>query len=152
MGLPRPVRVVGVGSPQGDDAVGWEIIRQLRQRGMEQNGVELHVAEGGQRLLDRLDGQGSLIILDAVCGDRPGTVHRLEWPDARLEMLRPGSTHGVRPTEALRLAGVLGVLPTRVVIFGIEGTAWGTENGLSAIVATAVPVVIACIGEELASA
>jgi len=28
MSWPRPIRVVGVGSPLGDDAVAWEIVRR----------------------------------------------------------------------------------------------------------------------------
>ena len=152
MGLRRPVRVVGVGSPQGDDALGWEVIRRLREAEMKSAGVELHIAEGGQGLLDWLDGRGSLVIVDAIGGDRPGTIHRIEWPDPRLETLWSGSTHGLRPSETLELAGVLGVLPPRVVIFGIEAAAWEPGSGMSDAVAEAVPILVERIRKELIDA
>ena len=56
MSWPRPIRIVGVGSPLGDDRLGWEAIRNLRERGNLPPDIELHMLEGGQRLLDLLDG------------------------------------------------------------------------------------------------
>ena len=41
--------------------------------------------------------------------------------------------------QALQLAAVLGMLPPRVVIFGIEAAAWETGRELSDAVAEAVP-------------
>lgn len=147
---PSPLRVVGVGSPQGDDAVGWEVLRLLQARVTQRRGIEFYVVDGGQQLLDLLDGKGTLLIIDAVLGaDPPGTVLRLEWPEARLEALAPGSTHGLRPTEALQLAAVLGLLPSRVVIYGIATHALEPEVGLSQAVARALPTAVQSIEAEL---
>jgi hydrogenase maturation protease len=152
MTMPCPVRIIGAGSPQGDDAVGWEVVRRLRKIGMERDGVQLHVAEGGQRFLDWLDGQGSLVLVDAVAGAQPGTVHRFEWPNLRLQTPRPGSTHGWGPAEALELAAVLGVLPPHVIIFGVEAATWGPGQGLSTPVEAAIPGLLERIRAEVGRA
>jgi hydrogenase maturation protease len=150
MAWPRPVRIIGVGSPQGDDAVAWEVVRQLRERFAGLQGVEWHAVGGGQRLLDLLDGQGSLVLVDAMAGAaEPALVQRLAWPDPRLDILRPGSTHGLRPAEALQLGAALGVLPRQIAIFGIAVGSIVTGPGLSAPMTAALPAVVACIAVEL---
>ena len=150
MTLPLPIRVIGCGSPRGDDALAWEVVRQLRNHGQILQAVELHAAEGGHQILDLLDGRGTLILVDAVSsGAPPGTIHRLEWPDRKVETLRPGSTHHVRPAEALHLAATLGLLPARVVVFGIEATSFDPNAGLSEPIASAVPELVQRILEEL---
>jgi hydrogenase maturation protease len=135
---PGPIRVAGVGSPLGDDAVGWEVVRALRTRVGDQPGVELHELGGGHGLLDVLDSRGTLILVDAVMtGLRPGTIHRFAWPDPRVECLRPGSTHDLTPAAALRLGEALGVLPPRVVVYGIGIGQLNAHANLSPAVAAA---------------
>ncbi len=146
MSLPPPVRVVGCGSACGDDALGWEVVRRLTAQ--LPRGVELYAAEGGHRILDVLDGRGTLILVDAVSsGGPPGTVHRFEWPDPAVRILRPGSTHVLGPASALQLAAALGILPPRVVVFGIEVERLGAAGDLSAPVASAVSELIRRIVE-----
>ena len=150
MSWPRPVRVVAVGSPLGDDAVGWEVLRALRLQIGDRPGIELHAVEGGQGLIDLLDGRGTLLVVDAVVtGAVAGTVHCFGWPEPRVETLRPGSTHQVRPAEALRLAGTLGLLPPQVVVYGIELERLDPHVGLSPSVAAAVPVLAERLATEL---
>lgn len=146
----RPIRVVGVGSPLGDDAVAWEVIERLRKHQAWPGEIEFHAVEGGQRLLDVLDGRGSLILIDALApGGNPGSMLRFTWPSGDLEALRPGSTHDLRPAEALQLAASLGVLPARVIIWGIEGDGFEPQAGISAAVAAAVPKLIESLAAEL---
>jgi len=150
MNWPRPVRVVGVGSPLGDDGLAWEVVRKLRERQNVRKEIEVYMVEGGQRILDLLDGQGTLLLVDAVAaGARPGTIHRFQWPDQRVEALRPGSTHDLRPAEALRLAAALGIAPTRVVVFGIEVERLDLQPGLSQSVMAAIPELVRRLVEEL---
>ncbi|MBI3463376.1 MAG: hydrogenase maturation protease [Planctomycetes bacterium] len=132
-----PIRVVGCGSPQGDDAVGWRAIERLRSQ-MRPN-VETHTVSTGWELLDILDGRGTLLLIDAVqSGQPPGTIHELRWPDPRLEQAHRGSTHGVSPAEALRLADACGLLPARVFIFAIEVGALAPLARLSSPAAASV--------------
>ena len=62
----RPIRVVGVGSPLGDDAVSWEVVRRLQQQMGAGSDIEFHEVEGGSGLLAVLDGCGSLVLVDAL--------------------------------------------------------------------------------------
>lgn len=137
---PAPVRIVGVGSPMGDDALAWEVIAHLEAELKQQAAVEFHRVAGGQRLLDLLDGQGSLLLVDALEPCRqPGSIHRFDWPDARLEALRPGSTHHLRPAEALELAAAIRTLPPKVVIYAVEAACLEPQHGLNDCVRAALP-------------
>jgi len=146
MSWPQPIRVVGIGSPCGDDALAWEVVRQLQQREWPY-GIEFHALQGGQRLLEILDSRGSLVLIDALGPARnPGGIRRFDWPDPRVEILRPGSTHHLRPAEALQLAATLGLLPTRVEIWAIEGECFEPGLGLASKVLAAVPELVQQIG------
>jgi len=152
MRWPHPVRVVGVGSPHGDDALAWELVRQLESQLDEESRPEFHIVDGGQRLLDLFDGRGSLIVVDALApAGAPGTIYRFDWPDPRINRLRPGSTHDLGPTEALQLADTLGLLPLRVVIFGLEGVHVEPGTDVSPAVATAMHELVRRIASELVS-
>jgi len=141
MSLSTPIRVVGVGSPQGDDAVAWRIVDALRgEVGAAAQGVELHQVDGGQRLLDLFDGRGTAVILDAAESAGPlGTMTRFIWPDDRLAGLRPGTTHDLGVEAALRLAEAIGTLPKHVVVYAIAADSFKPGDGLSASLAAAVP-------------
>lgn len=142
--------VVGVGRPVGDDAVGWEVVRQLRASVGPTPGVQFHLLDGGQLLLDVLDGAGALWLVDAVqSGAAPGALHRFAWPDACLDGLRAGSTHDLRPAQALQLAAALGMLPAEVTVFGVEIGSLDPGAGLSAAAAAAVPALARRMADEM---
>jgi hydrogenase maturation protease len=125
--------------------------------------IEFYNVEGGQRLLDIVDGRGTLVLIDAL---RPvsltrgkakeqgalatGTVQRLEWPDASLEAaLRPGTTHHLRPAETLHLAETLGLLPPNVLIWAIVGERFDAQSGLTPAVVAAVPDLVKRVVADL---
>lgn len=150
MSWPRPIRVVGVGSPQGDDAVAWEVTRIVQQQRHWAADIQFHVVEGGQRLLDVLDGTGTLFLIDALApAGCPGAIRRFDWPDQQVEVLRPGSTHDLRPAQALQLADSLGTLSPRIAIFGIEAAELVPGQKLGREVAAAVPELVRTIVSEL---
>jgi hydrogenase maturation protease len=155
MSLPDPVLIVGVGSPQGDDAAGWAVIEHLRNsndaRLVSRDGVRLHAVGGGERLLDLVDRQESLILIDALTGEAPGSVARLAWPGVQLEALHPGTTHGLGPAEALLLADSLGRLSRNVVIYAIGADSSQPGAPLSPEVQRGVAEVVSRILEELSA-
>ena len=153
MSLPRPIRIVGCGSPRGDDAAGWAVIDRLQdQLGQLTAAVSLHRAAGGHDILELLDGCGTLILIDAVSsGAAPGTIHRLEWPSPRLMTLRPGSTHDLGPAAALQLAAALDLLPARVVLYGLEAGGFRSCPILTEAMAAAVPRLVREILDEIGS-
>lgn len=153
MSWARPIRVVGIGSPQGDDAVAWQVVGQLQSCIGDDVGVEFHRIDGGQRLLDLLDGQGSLLVIDALAKDSAsGEILEFPWPDKRLEGLRPGSTHGLGPAAALALADTLGVLPAKVVVFGITAVDFESSHVVSEAVAAAARELVSRLRIELTEA
>ncbi len=142
MSLPRPLRVVGLGSHSGDDALGWLVVEQLQQA-IREGGIEFHCVLGGQGLLDAMDGKGTLVLIDAVgAAGVPGTVHRLDGFEGRLDVLRPATTHGFGAAAALELAAAVGLLPPRVVVFGMEVADVSPREGLSPMVAAALPELV----------
>jgi hydrogenase maturation protease len=150
MSWPQPVRVVGLGSPSGDDAAGWEVVKRLREAVPASADVQLQQEDSPVRLLDLLDGRGTLVVIDAGrCGGATGAVHRFTWPDTRLDALRPASTHGIGITQALGLAAALGLLPPRVVLFAVEAGELRPEAGLSPAVAAALPGLVRQVCDEL---
>jgi hydrogenase maturation protease len=110
--------IVGVGSPHGDDAVGWLAVERLA--GKVAPSVRLVALRQPVELADHLEGCRRLWIVDGCRGSQPGTVHRLIWPDARIELATGYSSHGFGVAAALELTAALGRLPQQVVIFAIE--------------------------------
>lgn len=143
------VRVVGIGSPNGDDAIGMETVRQLQKEMGECAGVELCIADSGQRLLDHIDPSAKLILIDALAGENPGTIHRLTWPDQRIAALCPTSTHALGVPQALELAAAIGQLPQRVVIYAIEIDRAEPASGMSPFVGPALAELISLIQSEI---
>ena len=143
--------VVCVGNRlRGDDAVGLEVARRLRATLPE--GVGITEREGEPTtLIDAWDGADALWIVDAVSsGSVPGTVHRL---DAGERPLPPGpfraSTHHVSLAETVELARVLGRLPARTVVYGIEAASFAIGEPLTPAVAAAAAAVADAIREEV---
>ncbi len=143
--------VVCVGNRlRGDDAVGLEVARHLH--GTLPEGVAITEREGEPTtLIDAWDGADALWIVDAVSsGSGAGTVHRL---DAGERPLPPGpfraSTHHVSLAETVELARVLGRLPARTVVFGIEAASFTIGEPLTPSVAAAAVAVAEAIRDEV---
>ena len=143
--------VVCVGNRlRGDDAVGLEVARHLH--GTLPEGVAITEREGEPTtLIDAWDGAEALWIVDAVSsGSGAGTVHRL---DAGERPLPPGpfraSTHHVSLAETVELARVLGRLPARTVVFGIEAASFAIGEPLTPAVAAAAVAVAEAIRDEV---
>lgn len=112
-------QVLAIGSPHGDDQVAWRLVERLGMR----PSINAHVVALSDpwRLHDHLEGCDRLIVVDACAGlDNPGTISRLEWPDARIQQQHSHSTHGIGVADALQLAEKLELLPSKVILFGVE--------------------------------
>ena len=135
---------------RGDDAVGLEVARRLR--GTLPEGVEITEREGEPTaLIDAWDGADALWVVDAVSsGSVAGTVHRLEAGERPLppDPFR-ASTHHVSLAETVELARVLGRLPARTVIYGIEAASFAIGEPLTPAVAAAAVTVAAAVQTEI---
>jgi hydrogenase maturation protease len=111
--------VVGIGSPHGDDAVGWEIARRVEA--WADNAIEVRQARTPTVLLDWLAAVDQLEVCDAVLAGSltAGAVHHWRWPDAEIERTPFCTSHDLSLPAVLRLAEALGQLPRQVRIWGV---------------------------------
>lgn len=127
------IRIIGFGNQwRGDDAVGLCAASALRER--LGAGAEVIKAEAdGTQLLDLLEGQESVILIDAVEGlGVPGATIRLDLSaEPHWGPVRPCSTHAIGLADAVALARVMGRLPSHLVLYGIEWATLDPGAGLS---------------------
>lgn len=109
--------VIGVGNPgRGDDGAGLEVAGRVR------SAHALRRDNSSYELIDLWEGADEVILVDAAHSGAPaGTIHRIEANEERM----PGgmlatSTHSVGVAETVELARILGRLPPRLLIYGIE--------------------------------
>ena len=132
--------VIGVGNrSRGDDAVGIRVVERLRGSltCFESNGdpSDLIVLFGSDQ---------EVIVVDAmVSGSEPGTITTTEItfgnaPSSVVPLRSQSSTHGFGVFEALELARILGTIPARVTVIGIEGADFSPGAGLSSATERAV--------------
>ena len=142
--------MVGIGSPHGDDQVGWEIARALEKRALAQAVVRL--ARTPDDLLDCVDPVRPVMIFDACRGaGAVGSVHRWEWPTAALDEMHWSGTHQISLPGVLALAGQLEQLPASVTIWGVEVAATRPGEALSNEVAEGAKHVVELICQEWGS-
>ncbi|HEY3268727.1 MAG TPA: hydrogenase maturation protease [Armatimonadota bacterium] len=113
--------VIGVGNPcRGDDAAGLLVVERL-DAGSSGLRALRHTGDG-VGLIEAWGDAETVILVDAVVsGAPPGTIHRLSDAGEVPRRWFAHSTHLFGIAEAIGLARVLGRLPARVLVFGIEG-------------------------------
>ena len=131
------LRVLCCGNPdRGDDGAGPAVARHLAGLGIDAEVLEPF------DLIDAWDGSAGVIVVDAVVtGAAPGTVHELDWGEGRPAPPAAFSTHGFGLGEVFELARVLGRLPARIRMYGIEAGGFDLGAGLSGEVARATEAV-----------
>jgi hydrogenase maturation protease len=144
----RPATVIGVGSVlMGDDGVGVHVAALLAAAGPDAPAAlppHTRIVDGGTLGLDLLSlvrEAGVLVLVDAVDrGLQPGSVCVLRGP----ELDAPGPIG-----ELLDTARLLGWLPERVSMIGIQVGSIGHGPGLTEPVAAALPRAAAMVSTEL---
>jgi hydrogenase maturation protease len=150
--------VIGLGSPHGDDRIGWELVRLLESEHGLDGSLRLRAcATVGAELLEFWKGAELAVIVDAVrSAGLPGTVRRIvlhpqrdqSMPDA----LRALSSHGIDLPELIELGEALGILPRRLLLFGMEVGACAPFEPLSVPVRAALPGLAQAVHAEIAAA
>jgi hydrogenase maturation protease len=126
----RRIIVVGVGSPYGDDSLGWDVVRQLRlypkiQQLPSQDVVIQCADRPGIDLLNIINQTDTAVIIDAAVSEfPPGTITRLEKDEINT-LLKSTSSHDFGVLETIALGKALNHLPERIIILGITV---GPEN------------------------
>jgi hydrogenase maturation protease len=115
-------RILGIGSPSGDDQAGWLTIDALLASGVQVSGeiVIEKLDRPGAKLIPLLDGTAWVILIDAMQSNSPiGRIRHFgvaDWPAYSQGL----SSHGFGVLDALSLARELGGLPSRLDLYGIE--------------------------------
>jgi hydrogenase maturation protease len=131
--------VIGIGNEmRGDDGAGPVVAGRVGKAGLPRVKV-LTLAGDGAAIMDAFDGAGTVFLVDAVSsGAQAGTIHRI---DAGAQTLPTEffhySTHAFGLAEAVEMARVLGRLPARTIVYGIEGGSFLSGEGLTPAVAEA---------------
>jgi hydrogenase maturation protease len=144
------IRLLGIGSPWGDDRVGMLAVRALADIfHPAQVAVSVHDRPGAA-LIPLVRGAQTAVLVDAVrSGARPGTLHRMEGQAVFAAGRNLSSTHGFGLADALALADELGEGPSRLVLWGVEiETADFTEK-LSPAVRAALPGLVEAVSDEV---
>jgi hydrogenase maturation protease len=116
------VRILGIGSPSGDDQAGWLTVDALLASGLLA-GREVVIEKldrPGVNLIRLLESASWVILVDAMqSNDQVGRIRRFDqkdWPGYCHGL----SSHGFGVLDALSLAQALGSLPPRLDLYGIE--------------------------------
>jgi hydrogenase maturation protease len=136
-----------------DDGVGAAILQALEGEAAGWGG-EVEFVDGGTQglaLLGVLSGRRAAVILDAVAlGAAPGTVHVLSADDVSgVRSRRATTAHEGNAGELLAAARLLGDLPERTIVVGIEPEEIRTGIGLSDRVARSVQEAAVCARRAL---
>lgn len=145
------VVVIGVGNAlRRDDAAGLAVAERVRAQSPPD--VAVHVCEQEpSRLVDAFGDADVAFVVDAVStGAPPGTIHRFDASDGPIPSreLR-SSTHALGIGEALELARALGRLPSRTVLFGVEGGDFIAGEGMTPEVEAGVAEASAKVLDEV---
>jgi hydrogenase maturation protease len=119
------LHVLGIGSPFGDDQLGWEVVKLLQQRPTLHRYIpeQLHIAycdRPGMYLLELMRSAQTVFLIDAVKTGAPlGTLHyfqneEIEGMDSTL------SSHAFGISAAMKMGATLQTLPQGVILYGVE--------------------------------
>ncbi|MBI2779823.1 MAG: hydrogenase maturation protease [Gammaproteobacteria bacterium] len=149
-----PIRIIGIGSPFGDDRLGWEAVEAIRRSGLleyfPQGLVSVQSCDRpASGLLMLMEGAAHVILIDAMrSGAVPGKILRLQDEEIEMESALL-SSHGFGVAESLALGGALGMLPARLVLYGVEVRDLDQCDTLTPETTGALPMLVERIKEEL---
>ncbi|MGH8094548.1 MAG: hydrogenase maturation protease [Chthoniobacterales bacterium] len=143
--------VIGLGNElRGDDGAGRVVAQRLRELALP--GVEVREESGeGAALVETWKNSDAVILIDAAqSGAAPGTIHRLDASRVPVpSRFFHYSTHAFSVAEAVELARALDRLPTRLILYGIEGHDFSAGEKLSPEVGAALDELLSRVRQDL---
>jgi hydrogenase maturation protease len=146
------VLVIGVGNAfRSDDGVGLMVAARLKEMALA--GVTVREQSGeGTSLIAAWENAAYVIVVDAVqSGAEPGTIYRLDVTEKPIpaEYGSHFSGHAFGVAGAVEMARLLGKLPQRLIVYGVEGLAFAAGQRLSAEVEGVLETAVQQICGEL---
>jgi hydrogenase maturation protease len=140
--------IIGIGSPHGDDQVGWLIAEELQHQKID--GLIVHKAQLPLDILDHVEGVEWLGICDACQGlGCDGKWQQWTWPDPNIAQQKFAGSHDISLTGTLELAARLKRLPTTVTIWGVEISRCAPESEVSPSVLAAISQITDAMVREI---
>lgn len=142
--------IIGVGNEfKGDDGIGTHIARRLGKLNLS----HVQISEGvndGASLIELWKDKENVILIDAAStGAEPGMIYRFNASKKALPArLFRHSSHAFSVAEAVELSRKLSQLPSRLIIYGIEGKDFSDGVHLSDIILRASEYVLDMILQE----
>lgn len=147
----HPIRIIGVGNLfRSDDGAGVLAARRLKSLlGDRAEVIEAELA--GLEVLDFMAEASAVILIDAArSGRSAGTIHRLDVSAGPISAdLFPHSTHVLNAADAIELGRTLGLLPRRVIVYGLEVGDTRAGSDLSPAMAGALEQVVERVVHEV---
>lgn len=129
--------VIGMGNPyRRDDGIGPAVAAAVDALLLPDVRV-LNCAGEMTQILDAWAGAGTAVVIDAAAGGTPGRVRRCTLDE--FDEATPYSSHELSLAKTYELARALDRAPGSVVVVTIDVTDTGYGEGLSAVVASALP-------------
>jgi hydrogenase maturation protease len=149
------VLVLGVGNVLlSDDGIGVHAVRRLATDPSSET-PQVRIVDGGTlglELLPLVDDARALLLIDAVeLGAPPGTVVLLRGEDLRDHLGGKMSAHQAGVGDLVAVARLLGKLPERTSLVGVQPAALDVGLELSPPVEAALADAIRLIREEVAA-
>lgn len=144
--------IIGAGNPlRRDDGAGTAVVRKLLSALPKDVAVIEHHGDG-LSLMQLWQDIDKVVLVDAAfSGALPGTVYRFDGSETELpRQLFTHSSHLLGVAEGVEMARALGRLPSKLIIYGIEGATFDYGEELSPEVARAVEEVAGKIRAEVA--
>ena len=138
--MTRTPIIIGLGNPdRGDDAVGMLVARQVAAERRDVLALEF---DDPSEALDAWDSDDTVIVADAISsGGRPGDLHMVDVAEQKLPAgnWSAGGTHALGLAAVVELARSLDLLPSRLVVVGVEAGQFDHGAPLSEAVKAAIP-------------
>jgi hydrogenase maturation protease len=137
------IRVLGLGSPFGDDRIGWVAAEAA---GRADRGLDVRLcAHAGELLCALLAPVDRIIVVDGVrSGAAPGTWRRVS-PETLEKRGAALSSHSTDVAHALAMVEALGATHAPVTLFAVEVDKTGPLDAMTPALAAAVPQVVEAI-------
>jgi len=138
------VLIVGFGSYQADDQVGWMVLDQLQELDTIPSGVSfLKINGNAMAWLSQINSDTQLIFVDAVRSEKSaGFIHCMELSADMPLPQSAFSSHGLGLVESLKLAYSLDLLDAPIVFYGVESDEDNPLVSISQSVLEAIPDVL----------
>lgn len=144
------IKVLGIGSPFGEDQVGWRVAEALKTPLSIYQHVIIECHDRpGVRLIELMSEASTVFIIDAVkSNSEVGTIHRFDITEI-FESEHRFSTHDIGVFQALQLASALHSLPENIIVYGIEIDTIEFGSNLSEPISDAIEQVVTQLKNEI---